>query len=295
MREMVSFGGYATFMNIGNRLFVSSTNLVAGITSGAIGASALYSSQMPATTAYNMLYRLTESSTPAIHEIYGKREMQRLGHTFVRLLRLMLMMTFPLGVGIVLFNKDVVTCWVGPSLYAGSLMSNSLAMYVAVSAIQGIAIVFCFAIGWVRLLALSSLLVGVSNFGLGLLLGHFLGLGGITLSLAIVMLPQVAVLLYKLNRTLEINSAAIIGRLWLRSILPLGLASALALYVHHQMIIARHHYTGLILESLTFCVVYSVAAYSLIMNAQDRVDFRHYLSRMVISGRKLHSKIFGSA
>ena len=295
LREMLSFGGYSTFMNIGNRLFVGSTNLVAGITSGAIGASAFYSSQLPATTAYNMLYRLTESATPAIHEIYGKRDMERLSRTFVRLLRVMLMMTFPLGIGVVLYDKDLVTCWVGPSLYAGSLMSTSLGIYLAVSAIQGIVIVFCFVIGWVRLLAFTSFLVGITNFGLAIALGHFLGLGGISLALVIVMIPQVAILLYKLDHTLGINSLKIIGKLFLRTAIPLGLASFFSLYVHERVVIARHHFGGFTLETLTFVAIYSVTAYFLVMNQQDRADTRRYLAGMLRAGRNLHGKIFGSA
>lgn len=291
LREMLRFGGYSTFMNIGNRLFVSSTNLVAGITTGAIGASAFYSSQMPATTAYNMLYRLTESATPAVHELYGKREMQRLSATFVRLLRLMLMMTFPLAIGVILFDKDVVTCWVGKPLYAGLLMSNSLGVYIAISAIQGIVIVFCFAIGWVRLLAATSFLVGVTNFGLGLLLGHMFGLGGITLSLVIVMIPQVLILMFKLDRTLEINTPAVIGKLFLRSIFPLGIASLFSLYVHGHVTIAKHHYGGLVLECLSFTALYVPAAYFLVMNHRDQADFRRYLQKIASGGRRL----FGSA
>ncbi|MGC8549294.1 MAG: hypothetical protein ACP5M4_06310 [Acidobacteriaceae bacterium] len=287
LREILRFGGYSTFMNIGNRLFVSSTNLVAGITTGAIGASAFYSSQMPATTAYNMLYRLTESATPAVHELYGKREMQKLSATFVRLLRLMLMMTFPLAVGVILFDKDVVTCWVGAPLYAGALMSNALGLYISLSAIQGIVIVFCFAIGWVRLLAASSFLVGITNFGLGLLLGHLLGLGGIMLSLVLVMIPQVLVLLSRLDRTLEVNTLAVVGKLFLRSIIPLGLASLSALFVHSKVVIAKHHFSGLLLECLTFVILYSPVTYLLVMNHQDQADFQRYLSKAVFGARRL--------
>lgn len=295
LREMLSFGGYSTFMNIGNRLFVGSTNLVAGITSGAIGASAFYTSQLPATTAFNMVYRLTESATPAVHEIYGKRDMERLSRTFVRLLRLMLMMTFPLGVGVILYDKDLVTCWVGPSLYAGSLMSTTLGIYLAVSAIQGVVIVFCFAIGWVRLLALTSFLIGIGNFGLGIALGHLLGLGGISLSLVILMIPQVVILLYKLDRTLEINSWLVMGKLLLRSIIPLGLASFFSLYVHGRVVIARHRFGGFTLETLTFVVIYSITAYFLVMNQQDQADTRHYIGRIVSSGRRLGARVFPSA
>ena len=47
LREMLGFGGHAAFLNIGNMLFFSSGNMLAGLTSGAAAASSFYTTQMP--------------------------------------------------------------------------------------------------------------------------------------------------------------------------------------------------------------------------------------------------------
>lgn len=279
LREMLRFGGYTTVMSVGNRLFLSSANMLAGFTNGAVGAGEFYSTQMPALTGFNVLYRFTESSTPAVHELYGRREMQKLANAFTRLLRLMLMMTFPLAIGVFLFNQDVVTCWVGHRMFGGALLTNSLAVYVAVSAIQGLAILFSYVAGWIRLLAATSLLQGIANFALGFYLGKRIGLGGIMLAIVLVMLPQLLILLYKLNHFLQVHCVAHIFMSVVRSLIPLALATAAGLFVHGHVMIARHHFGGLLAECLAFFIVYMIGAYFLVMHDQDRHDTRRYLGR----------------
>jgi O-antigen/teichoic acid export membrane protein len=205
--------------------------------------------------------------------------MQKLANAFTRLLRLMLMMTFPLAIGVFLFNQDVVTCWVGHRMFGGTLLTNSLAVYVAVSAIQGLAILFSYVAGWIRLLAATSLLQGIANFALGFYLGKRIGLGGIMLAIVLVMLPQLVILLYKLNRFLQVHCGAHIFMSVVRSIIPLALASAAGLFVHDHVLIARHHFGGLLAECLAFSIVYMAGAYLMVMHDEDRRDTRHYLGR----------------
>lgn len=295
LREMLSFGGYAFFLNIGNRLFLSSANILAGITSGAVATSTFYTTQMPTMTGYNMLYRLTESATPAVHELYGRRDMKRLARAFERLLRLMLLMTFPLALGVALFNRDLVTCWVGLQQYGGNLLTGTLAMYVAVSAVQGIAILFSFVFGWVRLLAISSLLQGAANFGLAYILGKKIGLGGITLALVLVLLPQLVILSRRLDRELGINVGLSVGMSVLRGAVPLACAAAAGLAVHSVVHIARKHYAGFVAEAATFVAVYAIGAYFITMHPEDRADARRYLSRMLHGGRAIQQRVFGVA
>jgi O-antigen/teichoic acid export membrane protein len=295
LREMLTFGGYTSLMSLGNRLFLGSANMLAGFTNGAVVASSFYTTQMPAMTGYNLLYRLTESSTPAIHEIFGARDMVRLRNAFIRLVRLMLITTFPLAVGVFIFNKDLVTCWVGPKQYAGSLLTDTLAIYVAFSALQGIALTFSYVIGWVRLLAITSLLQGAVNIGLGYYLGKHIGIGGITLALDIVILPQLLFFLVKVSRVFEVNTLREVTKLTLRSIVPLGLASAAGLYIHTHVRIAHLHYGGFIAEGLAFCLVYALIAYWMVMNKQDQEDTRRYLLVVVEAGRKLRRKVFSAA
>lgn len=294
LREMLGFGGYTTLMNLGNRLFLSSANLLAGLTHGAIGAGELYSTQMPASTGFNMMYRFTESATPAVHELYGRGEKQKMATAFTRLLRLMLMMTFPLAVGTFLFNRDVVTCWVGLHMYAGGFVTVFLACYVAVSAIQGLAILFSFVVGWIRLLAVTSCLQGIANFALGYYLGKRMGLAGIVLSLLVVMLPQLFILLRRLNHFLELNSFRMILSVILRTSLPLALATAAGILVHMHVYIGRHRYSGLAAECIAFTLAYAIGAYFVVMHKEDRDDTNRYMARLWKLGASTAGRAFRS-
>lgn len=291
LKEMLSFGGYTAVMSLGSRLFLNSANMLASVTNGAAAASTFYTTQMPALTGYNLLSRLADSSTPAVHELFGRGEMQRLRHVFERLVRLTLLMTFPLAIGVVLFNQDLVTCWVGPKMYAGPLLTDTLAVYVGLSALLGLSVLFSYVFGWVRLLAGIALLQGVANIGAGYYLGKTLGLGGITLALAVLLIPQMVFLLTLVSRRLQLNSVRLLATLVLRAALPLALASAAGLYVHSQVQIALHHFGGLIAETVAFTAVYSLGAYWLMMHKEDQADARRYISAILQTGRKL----FGTA
>lgn len=295
LKSMLSFGGYTAFMNFGNRLFFSSANMLASVTNGAAAASTFYTTQMPALTGYNLVYRLTESSTPAAHELYGRGELQRLRHVFERLVRLMVMMTAPLAVGVFLFNKDMVTCWVGPKMFAGALLTDTLAVYVGLSALVSLSVLFSYIFGWVRLLAVIALLQGVANIGVGYYLGKTMGLGGIMLALAMLLIPQLVLLLTKVSRKLQLNSASLLAGIALRAVLPLALAAAAGLLVHGHVYIARHHFAGFLAEAAAFSAIYAFGAYFMIMHRQDQADTRRYLSGVVQLGSKLHGKFFGAA
>jgi O-antigen/teichoic acid export membrane protein len=264
------------------------------MTSGAAAASSFYTSQMPTMTGYNMLYKLTENSAPAIYELHGRSDIEKLRNAFTRLMRLMLLMTIPLATGVFLFNRDLVITWVGQQQYAGKLLTVTLALFCMVNAVQGIAILFSFVFGWVRLLAISALIQGAANFGLGYYLGRKLGMGGITLALVLVLLPQLIILLRRLNAALQVNTAVILVKIVSRTVIPIAAASIVGWLAHSFVTIQHHHYWGFIAESLAFLLTYATAAYFLTMDNQDREDVNRYASAIVSKQKKLHLRVFGA-
>lgn len=290
LREMLGFGGYAAFLNIGNRLYFSSANVLAGLTSGAATASAFYTTQMPAMTGYNMFYKLTENSAPAIYELHGRQDIPRLRNAFTRLLRLMLLMVLPLATGVLLFNRDLVVTWVGEKQYAGELLTVTLGLYCIVKSVQGLAILFSFVFGWIRLLAITSLVQGIANFGLGYYLGKTLGLGGITLAMLLVLAPQLIILLYKLNEALEITILVDLLKIVRRLIIPIACACLASLPIHYAVHASHHHYTGFLLEFSAFTTVYLGIAYRFAMVEQDRNDVNRYLKAILVKGRILQQR-----
>jgi O-antigen/teichoic acid export membrane protein len=288
LREMLGFSFHSVFLNIGNMLFFTSGNMLAGLTNGAAAASSFYTSQMPTNTIYTMINRLTDSATPAINELYGAGELERLKHVFLRLVRLLLIMAMPMSIGVLLFNRDVVTTWVGAQQYAGPLLTVSLSIYCVTLGIQNLAILFAFVFGWVRLLSISALLQGVANLGLAFYFGKRFGVGGVTLALVVVLLPQLVLLLRKIDSFLHIASAVFMGRCLLQSVIPLIAASAVSFTLHRHLAIEHKHYAALFAELGAFVAIYSVLAWLLQLAPEDRADARRYASAI---NTRLHSLI----
>ncbi|MGA7313486.1 MAG: hypothetical protein WBX22_05870 [Silvibacterium sp.] len=290
-REMLGFGGYVMLINTGNKLFFNSANMMAALTNGAVAASSFYTSQMPAMTGYTMLMRLSDNAAPAVYELSGRGEHERLKRAFLRLSRILLFLTSPLAVGVALFNRDLVTCWVGQQQYAGTLLSVTLALFCVLDSIRGISVLFAFAQGWVRLLTVTSLFQGIANFGLSFLLGKWLGLGGVTLALSLVMLPQLCLLLRKIDKTFSIGVVSHLAGILLRLAVLLGAAAVAGRLVHSRVRIAHHHFWGLLLECLTFLAVYVSLAYPFVLQRQDQDDLRRYVSSALSLGKRMKSHV----
>lgn len=295
LREMIGFGGHTAFLNTGNLLFFSSGNMIAGLTNGAAAASSFYTTQMPTTTVYNMIYRMTEAATPAVNELYGRNELEKVRYALVRLSRLLLLFNLPLAVCVLIFNRDLVVTWVGPQQYAGTLLTASLAAFCVVNAIQRLVILFAFIFGWMRLLSTTALLQGIANFGLAFYLGKRLGLGGITLALVIVLLPQLVILTRKISKFLNVSMVGLFANSVVRSIVPLAAAAALSLLVHSHVLIARRHFIGLLAEIGTFAAVYGVLAWFFMMSDHDHNDAQRFVNSALFRWRKRSNRISEAA
>ncbi|HEX3435183.1 MAG TPA: hypothetical protein VHT24_00330 [Pseudacidobacterium sp.] len=297
LKEMLGFGGYAFVLNLGNSLVFSSGNMIAGMTHGAAVASSFYTTQMPTVTSLNMMMRLPDSSAPAINELWGRREVEKLRSTLHRILRLLLALTLPLATGVLLFNQDVVITWVGPKQYAGTLLTASLAAFCIIVAIQRMAITYSFVFGWMRLLTTTALIQGAANFGLAFYLAKQLGLGGITLALVIVVLPQTIILWHRIGRFLEVNVTGLLGGCVTRSLIPLGCAAVCSFLVHRMVVIGQRHFLALLAEMLAFTLVYAVLAYPLVLFEHDRTEVKRYLRSFAGRGKSMPrrlARVFGS-
>jgi len=298
LREMMGFGGHSVVMNLGNALLFNSGNMIAGLTNGAAMASTFYTTQMPTMTAYNMLIRLSDSSMPAVNELWGRREVERLRNALRRLTRILLSLTMPLATGVVLFNHDLVVTWVGVQQYAGTLLTVSLAAFCIVVALQRVAVVYSFSFGWMRILTTTGLIQGAANFALAYFLAKRVGLGGITLALVIVVLPQTVILWNRIGRFLEVNVLALISGCFMRALIPLGSAAILSFFVHRMVVIRQRHFAGLFAETLTFIVVYASLAYPLVLFDHDRRDVNRYLGNILNRSKKAQGRLaraFGSS
>jgi len=291
LKEITSFGAHAMFLNLGNGLVNNSGNALAGMTKGAAVASSFYTTQMPTMTIYNMMMRLSDSATPAINELWGRRDVEKLREALKRITRLLLALTLPLATGVLLFNHDVVVTWVGGQQYAGLLLTASLAAFCIVVSLQRAIIVYSFTFGWMRLLTITSMIQGIANVVLGLVLARFLGLGGITLSLVIVILPQTITLWHKVGRFLKVNVLGLLTGCFLRSVIPLSGAAVSSLFVHRMVSIRQRHFSGLLAEVMTFLAVYAALAYPLVLFDHDREEIQRYTRGFAGRGKWVQQRL----
>ena len=290
LREMLSFGGYVLFINAGNKLFFRSANMMAALTNGALAASSFYTTQMPTMTGYTILQRFGDNTAPAVYELTGRRENERLRGAFLRMVRLISVLTLPLAAGVILFNHDLVVCWVGQRQWGGDLLTITLALFCVLDGVRGVCVLFAFAQGWMRLLTGTSVFQGIANFGLGYILGKKLGLGGITLALLLVSLPQLLLLQRKIGRSFSIRIVPPLGEILLRAVIPVGLAVMAGEFIHSRIRIAEHHFTGLLLECFAFSVVYFAVAYPISLHPQDRADVRRFAVSALRAKKRLGSQ-----
>lgn len=294
-REMLGFGGYFMLINIGNKLFFNSANMMAALTNGAVAASSFYTSQMPTMTGYTMLLRLPDSAGPAVFELSGRGDHERLKRAYLRLTRIILFLTLPLALGVLLYNRDLVTCWVGSQQYAGNLLSATLAAFLVLDCIRVLSVLIAFAQGWVRLLTATALIQGIANLGFGFLFGKWLGLGGVTLALSIVGLPQLILLGRKMEKTFSLGIVPHIAKNLLRLTIPLASAGLASRFVHSRVTIAHRHFGGLLLECAVFLVIYLSCAYPLALHPQDRDDIGRYLWSALRRGKRIGNQPARSA
>jgi O-antigen/teichoic acid export membrane protein len=293
LKEMLAFGGHAFIVNLGNGLVFSSGNIIAGMTSGAALASSYYTTQMPTMTSYNMMKRFSDSATPAVNELWGRRDTETLRKALLRITRLLMSLTLPLAVGALLFNRDLVITWVGPGQYAGTLLTASLAAFCIVASIQRVAIDYSFVFGWMGLLTKTTLIQGIANFALAFFLAKTLGLGGIMLALTIVVLPQTAILWHRLGKFLKVNVVVLYGECFLRAVVPLSAASLVSwVLVHRHLRIRQHAFLPLFGEILAFMLVYGPLAYGFMLLEHDRQEIKRYGRSFASRGRLAGQKLF---
>jgi O-antigen/teichoic acid export membrane protein len=291
LKEMLRFNGHNFIMNIGGALVFNSGNMIAGIASGAVAASTYYTSQAPTMTAYYAMKRFSDSATPAINELWGRRDMEKLRNALLRITRLLMALTLPLAVGALLFNRDVVITWVGPRQYAGTLLTVSVAIWCIIASIQRVAADYSFVFGWMRLLTTTYILQGLANFGLAFFLAKIFGIGGIMLALTIVVLPQTIILWSKLGHFLKVNVLALYGECFLRASIPLSAAALVSWEMVHRFSRIREHvFAPLLAEVLSFVLVYGVLAYQFMLVAHDRNEIKRYGRN--IANRIVPQKLF---
>jgi len=280
-REMFCFGIGYQLVNIGVRLTFNTDNLVVGYLYGGVTTSIYYTTQMPTFLLIALIWKITDNAAPAFNELYARKDMERLQNAYYKLIKYGLVLSLGLGLGLLVFNKTLITLWVGEGQYAGNVMTISLALFAigaVINHVNGTVLLTC---GAVRLLSLISIVCGVCNLGLSLILGKILGLQGVMVASAVVATVSVGVLcLYGLS-FMKIN----IFSLWSKAVMPALVANLFVIpvvtfiYLYHPVV----SWPMLMLWSVAFMALWAIGTVMAGLDRGELVHIRGYLVRVGIA------------
>ncbi len=204
-KEMSALGIQYWFVNLAYMFFYGNDSLIAGYLFGAAAAGVYYTTKLPSFFVFQLVFRLSDNSGSAISELFAKDNQTRLREIYLKLLRYSLLAGFPLAVGIIAFNKSIVSLWVGPAQYAGDLMSVGLAFFAVTQIISHLNAAFMVASGNLARWPGLAVVMGAVGLGLALLLGKIFGIQGVLIGIAAADFPVFCYLFTKTLALLKVS------------------------------------------------------------------------------------------
>jgi len=275
LRELFSFGIKYWGVNIAIVLTVGSDSIITGNLYGATAAAIFYTTKIPSLLATQFIYKISDNAGPATNELYAQGNLVAVKSAYLKILRYSLLLSVPLAIGIVGFNKCVITAWVGINQYAGSLMSFALACFVLTQVINHINSMITLAVGNMRNWMVISVVTGLMTITLSYILGKFLGMQWVMVAIALMDIPVFVFLTRRAFAGLDLSY----GRAWREAILPVLLV-ALPLIGWVGLVIATDQTTNLVRSIVcisVFALLWLLGVNTLGVSKQESRSIRNKL------------------
>jgi O-antigen/teichoic acid export membrane protein len=248
LKELFAFGLTYWAVNISNVLTVGSDSIIVGHLFGAAAAAIFYTTKIPSFLIIQVIYKISDNAGPAVNELLAQRNFTALRAAYLNILRYSLLLAIPISIGIITFNKSVITAWVGTNQFAGSVMSFALAGFVLTQVINHINAMVTLAIGNMRNWMLMSLITGFTTIALAYYLGKLFGMQFVMVVIAVMDIPAFIFLMRRSFAGLDLTYSEVYSI----AILPVIL-SILPLLVWAGFVIGTNQIESLI--SLIVCIV----------------------------------------
>jgi O-antigen/teichoic acid export membrane protein len=116
---------------------------------------------------------------PAYAEASSRGDVGWVKATFGRSMLLALAITIPANLLLVVLGRPIIRLWVGPQIVPSFLLLAGLASWAILSGISGALAMFLNGIGFIRVQAICSVFMAVSNVGLSIYLTRHIGISGV--------------------------------------------------------------------------------------------------------------------
>ena len=280
-REMFGFGIGYLFITISARLVFNTGNVVVGYLYGGVATSIYYTTQMPTFLIMVLIWKITENAAPALHELYARKEIEKIQNTYYRLIKYVLMLSLGAGIGILVLNKALITLWVGENQYAGSTMTISLVIFLVCAVINHVTCTILVVYGAVRVLSVICFVLALSNLVLSIVLGKILGMEGVMVAGAVVETVSVVVVgLYGIL-FMRINLFELLRKAAVPAILTNFFVIPVAAFIYFQ---DQSESVAIMMSwSFIFLIIWSIGSFTAGLNKKEIAQIRGYIESIVIT------------
>jgi len=129
---------------------------------------------------------------PAVAHLIGEGNLERAREVLLRLLRLTLWLLGLVAAGFMVFNRDFVSLWVGPDLFAGTGVSTIIVLALVIAVLVNALSNLCFSLGNIKGNSLAAGVQGLLSVPLSIIGTWYWGMVGLALAPLLAMLATTA-------------------------------------------------------------------------------------------------------
>ncbi len=186
LRQLWAYGGYLQLGRIANTVALSTDAILIAAVLGAVEVPTYtFTSKLTVLVSAALVSKLPSALFPALSQMFANREMGKIRGTFIRLAVYSLRTAMVFGVFIIIANKEFVSLWVGPELFAGNALNLVFVSWIFIDSLYRGTGVVLQASGNLKGWSVISITEAVLNIGISLFLVSRLGLIGIALGTTI--------------------------------------------------------------------------------------------------------------
>lgn len=279
--RMMRFGLDYFGVRLAQTMTTGTDALLIGYLFNAAQAAVFYTTKMPAFLLVQFIFKLSDNAAPAINEILGRGDLERVKTAYFRILKYTLMLAIPLAIGIISFNEFVVSLWVGSNQFAGQVMTVALGCYVITQAVAHVDAMIVVASGRMEYWTAVSVSIGLIYLAAAFFLGSHLGMEWIMVALALTDIVGVVFLHHRSSVVLGFSPIDILRA----SIFPAVKASVPVAIV--ALILSFVPSTSDLMYALSFfcllLITWLLSSYSLALLPDEKHVIRHRITSLARS------------
>ena len=210
--DMVRFGFQYFGVRLAQIATTGSDALLIGYLFNAAQVASFYTTKIPTFLLVQVVFKIADNAAPAINELLGSGNRDAVKSAYLRIMKYSLILALPLAIGVLIFNRALISLWVGPDLFAGQIMTLALSLYVLTQVIAHIDAMVVVAADRMRYWTALSIFLAIIYLMSASTLGYYFGVQWVMVALAIVDIPGVIFLHRRATQILNVNLFTILSK-----------------------------------------------------------------------------------